>query len=36
MKKLRQAIVCDRRYSQVFTYHKGAESYYAARGFGDR
>jgi hypothetical protein len=27
------AIFCDRRYNTVFTYHNGAESYYAARGF---
>ena len=27
------AIFCDRRYAHVFTYHNGAESYYAARGF---
>ncbi|HMD13765.1 MAG TPA: DUF4256 domain-containing protein [Bacteroidota bacterium] len=27
------AIFCDRRYDTVFTYHNGAESYYAARGF---
>jgi hypothetical protein len=27
------AIFCDRRYNHVFTYHNGAESYYAARGF---
>jgi Protein of unknown function (DUF4256) len=27
------AIVCDRRYDHVFTYHNGAESYYAARAF---
>lgn len=27
------ALFCDRRYSAVFTYHNGAESYYAARGF---
>lgn len=27
------ALFCDRRYEQVFTYHNGAESYYAARGF---
>lgn len=27
------ALFCDRRYNQVFTYHNGAESYYAARGF---
>jgi Protein of unknown function (DUF4256) len=27
------ALFCDCRYAQVFTYHNGAESYYAARGF---
>ena len=27
------AMFCDRRYDHVFTYHKGAESYYAARAF---
>jgi hypothetical protein len=27
------AIFCDRRFDRVFTYHNGAESYYAARGF---
>lgn len=27
------ALFCDRRYDQVFTYHNGAQSYYAARGF---
>lgn len=27
------AMFCDRRYDQVWTYHNGAESYYAARGF---
>lgn len=27
------ALFCDRRYDTVFTYHNGAESYYAARGF---
>jgi hypothetical protein len=27
------AIYCDRRYDHVFTYHNGADSYYAARGF---
>jgi hypothetical protein len=27
------AIFCDCRYDHVFTYHNGAESYYAARGF---
>ena len=26
------AIFCDKRYGRVFTYHNGAESYYAARG----
>ena len=30
------ALFCDRRYGQVFTYHNGAESYYAARGFRGR
>lgn len=27
------ALFCDRRYNFVFTYHNGAQSYYAARGF---
>lgn len=27
------ALFCDRRYGQVFLYHNGAESYYAARAF---
>ena len=27
------AVFCDRRYDHVFTYHNGAESYYAGRGF---
>lgn len=27
------ALFCDRRFNTVFTYHNGAESYYAARGF---
>ena len=27
------ALFCDRRYDHVFTYHNGAESYYAARAF---
>jgi|SRR5690606_8572629 len=27
------AIFCDFRFGHVFTYHNGAESYYAARGF---
>jgi hypothetical protein len=33
IRRLGGAIFCDRRYDQVFTYHNGAESYYAARGF---
>ena len=33
IRKLGGAIFCDRRYNSVFTYHNGAESYYAARGF---
>ncbi len=33
IRKLGGAIFCDRRYGRVFTYHNGAESYYAARGF---
>ncbi|GAA4434657.1 DUF4256 domain-containing protein [Ravibacter arvi] len=27
------ALFCDRRFGQVFLYHNGADSYYAARGF---
>ncbi|ALM52950.1 DUF4256 domain-containing protein [Halomonas huangheensis] len=27
------ALFCDYRYGTVFTYHNGADSYYAARGF---
>jgi len=27
------ALFCDRRYDNVFVYHNGAQSYYAARGF---
>lgn len=27
------ALFCDRRYGQVFLYHNGAQSYYAARSF---
>jgi hypothetical protein len=27
------ALFCDRRYGHVFTYHNGAQSYYAARAF---
>jgi len=33
IRKLGGAIFCDRRYGNVFVYHNGAESYYAARGF---
>jgi hypothetical protein len=33
IRKLGGAIFCDCRYDKVFTYHNGAESYYAARGF---
>jgi hypothetical protein len=33
IRKLGGAIFCDRRYGTIFTYHNGAESYYAARGF---
>lgn len=33
IRKLGGAIFCDFRYGKVFTYHNGAESYYASRGF---
>jgi hypothetical protein len=33
MRALGGALFCDRRYGQVFVYHNGAQSYYAARGF---
>jgi len=33
IRKLGGAIFCDLRFGRVFTYHNGAESYYAARGF---
>ena len=33
VRKLGGAIFCDFRFGRVFTYHNGAESYYAARGF---
>lgn len=33
IRKLGGALFCDRRFDQVFVYHNGAESYYAARGF---
>lgn len=33
IRRLGGAIFADRRYDQVFVYHNGADSYYAARGF---
>jgi hypothetical protein len=33
IRKLGGALFCDYRFGQVFVYHNGAESYYAARGF---
>lgn len=33
IRKLGGALFADRRYGQVFIYHNGASSYYAARGF---
>ena len=33
LRTLGGALFGDRRYGQVFVYHNGAESYYAARGF---
>ena len=33
IRKLGGALFCDRRFDMVFTYHNGAESYYAARAF---
>ena len=33
IRKLGGAVFCDYRYGNVFLYHNGAESYYAARGF---
>jgi hypothetical protein len=33
VRNLGGAIFCDRRFDRVFTYHNGAESYYAGRGF---
>jgi hypothetical protein len=33
VRKLGGALFCDRRYGQVFTYHNGAQSYYAVRAF---
>ncbi|WP_288400418.1 DUF4256 domain-containing protein [Acinetobacter modestus] len=36
VRKLGGAIFCDCRYGRVFTYHNGAQSYYATRGFRGR
>jgi hypothetical protein len=33
VRELGGALFGDCRYERVFTYHNGAESYYAARGF---
>ena len=33
IRSLGGAMFCDRRYDTVWTYHNGAESYYAARGW---
>lgn len=33
IRKLGGALFCDRRFGNVFVYHNGAQSYYAARGF---
>jgi hypothetical protein len=33
IRKLGGALFCDRRFDTIFTYHNGAESYYAGRGF---
>ena len=33
VRSLGGALFCDRRYGRVFTFHNGAESYYAARAF---
>jgi hypothetical protein len=33
IRKLGGALFCDRRYDNVFVYHNGADSYYAARAF---
>jgi hypothetical protein len=33
LRALGGSLFCDRRYGRVFTYHNGAQSYYAARGF---
>ncbi|MEE9903803.1 DUF4256 domain-containing protein [Acinetobacter haemolyticus] len=36
IRELGGAIFCDSRYGRVFTYHNGAQSYYATRGFRSR
>lgn len=36
IRKLGGAIFCDCRYGRIFTYHNGAQSYYATRGFRGR
>lgn len=36
LRALGGALFGDRRYGRVFTYHNGAQSYYAARGFRGR
>ncbi len=33
IRELGWALFCDRRYDTIFTYHNGADSYYAARGW---
>lgn len=33
IRKLGGGLFCDRRYNQIFLYHNGADSYYAARAF---
>ena len=33
IRELGGALFCDQRYGEVFTYHNGAQSYFAARGF---
>ena len=33
IRRLGGALFCDRRFGKIFTYHNGAESYYAARAF---
>jgi hypothetical protein len=36
VRSLGGALFCDRRYGNVFVYHNGVQSYYAARGFRGR